>query len=157
MTEEQASLVGRTFRHFKGNLYRLEYSDGFHLDYRDFISSVSNGDTDRALAIASRGRFLKDIRDPEFDSFKSESEGAILPFISQQLKEKFAQGRYRATIEIADMAFEYDLEDEQAMRLSVKSLLALGRRDDALVRYSVFQANYRKLSGEPYPVKFENL
>ena len=23
MTEEQASLVGRTFRHFKGNLYRL--------------------------------------------------------------------------------------------------------------------------------------
>ena len=24
MTEEQAELVGRTFRHFKGNLYRLE-------------------------------------------------------------------------------------------------------------------------------------
>ena len=24
MTEEQAKLVGRTFRHFKGNLYRLE-------------------------------------------------------------------------------------------------------------------------------------
>lgn len=23
MTEEQASLVGRTFRHFRGNLYRL--------------------------------------------------------------------------------------------------------------------------------------
>ena len=23
MTEEQASLAGRTFRHFKGNLYRL--------------------------------------------------------------------------------------------------------------------------------------
>ncbi|MBQ1167582.1 MAG: hypothetical protein II143_00625 [Bacteroidales bacterium] len=139
------------------NLYRLECSDGFHLDYRDFISSISSGDTDRALAIVSRGRFLKDIRDSEFDSFKSESEGAILPFISQQLKEKFAQGRYRATIEIADMAFEYDLQDDLAMKLSVKSLLALGRRDDALVRYSIFQANYRKLSGEPYPVKFENL
>ena len=25
MTEEQAKLVGRTFRHFKGNLYRLEW------------------------------------------------------------------------------------------------------------------------------------
>ena len=24
MTEEQSKLVGRTFRHFKGNLYRLE-------------------------------------------------------------------------------------------------------------------------------------
>ena len=24
MTEEQTKLVGRTFRHFKGNLYRLE-------------------------------------------------------------------------------------------------------------------------------------
>ena len=24
MTEEQAELVGRTFRHFKGNLYRFE-------------------------------------------------------------------------------------------------------------------------------------
>ena len=24
MTEEQAKLVGRTFRHFRGNLYRLE-------------------------------------------------------------------------------------------------------------------------------------
>ena len=24
MTDEQAELVGRTFRHFKGNLYRLE-------------------------------------------------------------------------------------------------------------------------------------
>ena len=61
-----------------------------------------------------------------------------------------------AAIEIADMAMEYDLQDETAMRLSVKSLLALGRRDDALVRYSVFQANYRRLSGEPYPVTFEN-
>ena len=142
---------------YRDNLYRLEYSDGFHLDYRDFISNISSGDTEQALAIASRGRFLKDIRDPEFDSFKSEAEGKILPFISRQMQEKFAQGRHRATIEISDMAFEYDLQDEQAMRLSVKSLLALGRRDDALVRYSVFQSNYRKLSGEPYPVKFENL
>jgi hypothetical protein len=25
MTDEQAELVGRTFRHFKGNLYRLLY------------------------------------------------------------------------------------------------------------------------------------
>ena len=25
MTEEQAKLVGRTFRHFKGNLYRLDW------------------------------------------------------------------------------------------------------------------------------------
>lgn len=142
---------------YADNLYRLEFSEAFHLDLRDFMGCMASGDSDRALGIVSRGRFLKDVHDPVFDSFKSDTERAILPFISQQMKEKYASGQLRATIEIADMAFEYDLLDEQAMRLGVKALLALGRRDDALVRYSVFQSNYRKLSGEQYPVKFENL
>ena len=37
MIEEQAELVGRTFRHFKGNLYRLE---GFAKDFETLEEMV---------------------------------------------------------------------------------------------------------------------
>ena len=37
MTENQAELVGQTFRHFKGNLYRLE---GFAKDFETLEGMV---------------------------------------------------------------------------------------------------------------------
>ena len=37
MTENQAELVGQTFRHFKGNLYRLE---GFANDFETLEEMV---------------------------------------------------------------------------------------------------------------------
>jgi len=55
------------------------------------------------------------------------------------------------------MALEYDPQDELALKYSVAALKALGRRDDALVRYSVFQSNWQKLNEEPFPVKFDDL
>ena len=70
---------------------------------------------------------------------------------------KMKDGKEMAAIEIADMALGYDPQDELALRYVVSALNALDRRDDALVRYSQFQARWQKLNGEPYPVRFQEL
>ena len=142
---------------YEEGVYRLRLAEPFHLDFYDFKRLISEGDAEGALCILSRGRFLKDTQNHLSDGFKSDAEALIIPFLTAEMDLKMKDGQRLAAIEIADIALEYDPQDELALRHSVAALNALGRRDDALVRYSVFQANWQKLNGEPYPVKFNEL
>lgn len=92
-----------------------------------------------------------------FDGFKSDVESLVIPFLTAEMDLKMKDGKRLAVIEIADMALEYDPQDELALRYIVAALNALDRRDDALVRYSQFQAHWQRLNEEPYPVRFNEL
>ena len=142
---------------YEEGTYRLCLADPFHLDFYDFKRLISEGDAEGALCILSRGRFLKDTQDPLSDGFKSDIEALVIPFLTAEMDLKMKDRQRLAAIEIADMALEYDPQDELALRCSVAALNALGRRDDALVRYSLFQSQWQKLNGEPYPIKFNEL
>ena len=138
-------------------VYRLQLSEPAHVDYYDFQQRLNEGDAEEALSLLSRGRFLKDTQNPVFDGFKSDAESLIIPFLTAEMDIKMKDGKEMAAIEIADMALGYDPQDELALRYVVSALNALDRRDDALVRYSQFQARWQKLNGEPYPVRFQDL
>ena len=142
---------------FVDHNYRIMVQDDFQIDYLDFLRYRNDGDSSQALKLLSRGRFVPDNTDPLLDSFKSGAEDIIVPFLQEEMSSRMARGQWRAVIEIADMAFAYDPQDEQALKFSVSALMALGRRDDALLRYSTFQSEWQKLNGEPYPIKFSAL
>lgn len=142
---------------FVDHNYRIMVQDDFQIDYLDFLRYRNDGDSSQALKLLSRGRFVPDNTDPLLDSFKSGAEDIIVPFLQEEMSSRMARGQWRAVIEIADMAFAYDPQDEQALKFSVSALMALGRRDDALLRYSLFQSEWQKLNGEPYPIKFSAL
>ena len=142
---------------YEEGLYRIQLAEPCHLDYYDFKRCLDEGNAEEALRILSRGRFLKDMPNHVFDGFKSDVESLVIPFLTAEMDLKMKDGKRLAVIEIADMALEYDPQDELALKYSVAALKALGRRDDALVRYSVFQSNWQKLNDEPFPVKFDDL
>ncbi len=142
---------------YEGGVYKARVSEPLHMDYYDFRRCIDAGAADEALNLLSRGRFLKDLPNHIFDAFKSDVEALVVPFLAEEMDGKMAEGKRLATLEISDIALEYDPQDELALRRSVAALNALGRREDALVRYSLFQANWQRLNGEAYPVKFDEL
>lgn len=142
---------------YRDGHYFLDVSEEMNCDFIRLKSHLAEGNSEEALSILSRGRFLKDVQDPVFDSFKAEVESLVLPFLEDQMKEKSSKGQRRAAVEIADMTIECDPLNERALKTSVSSLLSLGRREDALLRYSAFAIAWQNLEGEPYPVRFDDL
>ena len=81
----------------------------------------------------------------------------VFALLTSELSLRMAGGEYRNVVEIADAMFNIDPLNEVALHLSVRALLAMRRKEDALVRYSTFMAEYQKENGEPYPVPFEKI
>jgi len=142
---------------YEEGVYRIVTKEPFYCDLLSFNSRVKASDNNGILHILCRGKFLKDIIDPAFDSFKSKIEDATSTLLSDEIAKRFKGREYRATIEIGDIIQLYDPLDEQAIHYIVHSLLAIRRRDDALVRYSAFVTEYQNTNGEPYPKRFENV
>lgn len=142
---------------FSDRLYRLRLEEPFYCDYLKFIELLEKGERNESLAILSRGRFMREAKEDTFDSFKGKLEDKITPVLLEEAEKRFSNGDFRATIEIADMMFSYDSLDENALHYSVRSLLALNDKDDALLRYSNFITLYQKENGESYPIRFEKV
>lgn len=151
-----SSLRGISLEHVDG-IYRLVPDAEFHCDLLEVKSLLADSKSEEALRILSRGKFLRDVQDPVFDSFKADVESIVVTFLENELKIKHSERKHRAVIEISEMLFACDPLNEKALKDCVSSLLSLGRREDALVRYSSFSASWNKLEGEPYPVKFNFL
>jgi len=142
---------------YEDGIYRIVTGENFYCDLLSFSSRIKTGDNNGIISILSRGKFLKDISDPTFDSFKARIEDESSTMLSEELSKHFLHREYRATIEIGDIIQQYDPLDEQALHFIVHSLLAIKRRDDALVRYSAFTTEYQNTNGEPYPKRFDNV
>jgi len=142
---------------YRDGRYFLNVSEGFNCDYLEMKRGIEEANMEDTLKLLCRGCFLKDVQDPVFDSFKDDAESLVVPFLEEQMKAKLSKGQRHAAIEIADMAFVWDSLNERALKTSVEALLSLGRREDALLRYSAFTIAWQKLEGEAYPVKFDQL
>lgn len=142
---------------YSGGLFSLIISEPGYCDLDELSSLEPQKGIDGMLRIISRGRFLQSITDPEFDSFKDQVESHIAPILGEDIIKRYSSGQYRASIEIADMIMAFDPLDEKALHYVVQSLLAIHRRDDALLRYASFIAEYQRTNDEIYPVKFEKI
>lgn len=139
--------------------YRLDLSGGGYCDYFDYIRllNAQTLDTRSILDILSRGRFLRETGEATFDSFKAETEQSSMDFLQKEVQEAYNGGRYNETIEICDMIYSIDENDETALSFTVRTLRKMGRTDDARIHYAEFSSRWRKGSGEEYPIGIEKL
>lgn len=144
---------------FSDKSYRLvleneSYCDCFHL-LKEMKNDIK--DSESILRIISRGKFLCHVDDPLFDSFKDKVETMTYQFLESEIKVRFHNRKYLESIEIADMIFTIDPLSEIALVHKIKSLNSIKRREDALSCYSEFASEYRKTTGENYPLRFDKI
>lgn len=144
---------------FENGCYRLVLGKECKCDYYSLEESLSqkDRDNDQILGIMSRGKFLQYIDDPIFDSMKEEVESCSIPFLQTQIEEKKRAGAWADIIEIADMLLMIDPLDETAIKYQIQSLKHIKRKEDALLRYAAFTAEYRKIHDTDYPVSFNQM
>lgn len=142
---------------FKDGKYFIGITDGCYCDLYRLKALEIKETSQEAIDILSRGQFLKNLNDPLFDSFKEKIADMSLTFLSDAMAKNTLAGKYHSVIEIADMIFDYDPLDENALHCQIKSLLAIHRREDALVRYAAFCNEYIKTNGEEFPVIFDKV
>ena len=139
--------------------FKLEYGDSFYCDYLDLMRLLSSDSPDKKkiLDIISKGKFMAFMNDPVFDSFKEKVEDSITPILHKEIEKRCASRDYTAVTEIAEMIFNVDPLDEQALAYLIKALRKLKRNDDALVQYAKFAAEYRKVYDSEYNVPFDKI
>ncbi len=142
---------------FDKGYYRLEVEEPAYCDVMDLLDQVKAGapDIDRILSILSRGRFMKHVDDPVFDSFKNRIEEGVSQILQDEIVRRYKAHDWQEVIEIADMIVHIDPLDEAALKYAVSSLVRIQRKEDALLRYAAYAAEYRKENGSEYPVPFE--
>lgn len=141
--------------------FRLVQSPAFFCDYTrclDIISgSMPDSDKEELVGILSRGKFLKFLEQPLFDSFKEKVEHKLIPVILQEMERSFEQEAYQTTLDLAEAMFNIDPMNDDALAYQTRSLLKLKSNDEALIKYQSFVIKYRKAMGHDYPIPFKKL
>ncbi len=152
-----SELDGITLIFNDGN-YRLILGQECFCDYLYFLNEISKIDPDRLsiLNIASRGKFLQYVNDPLFDKLKDDTESKLITFLYKELDNSVSDQKYHEAIEIADIIFRIDPLDENALKVSVKSLCRMHLKAEALEKYAQFASEYRKINDTNY-IPFKDL
>ena len=142
---------------FDKGYYRLVLGEPCYCDVVDLLGQVSSRepDMDRILSVLSRGKFLKHVDDPVFDSYKSRIENGVSPILQSEIVRRYRSNSWQEVIEIADMILYFDPLDETALKYATSALVRIQRNEDALLRYAAFTSEYRKVNDSDYPVPFE--
>lgn len=146
----------------------IEYEDGyftlkgeepFKCDYLMFRSILNDEhpDMNMLVRILSKGKFLLGESDPLFDKMKDDTEQQILPVIQNEMKRRLEMKEYANAILCADILFNIDCLDEDALKGKVLAYRLLAREDEARVCYQSFISQYKREYGEEYTTSYENL
>ena len=144
---------------YRDGRYHLEVEDCFHCDYLDVLKADFNDkiSVERALNAIGGGKFLSIITDPVFDSFKEKVESKAEAILIYEISKRFENKEYKAVVEIANMLVNIDPLDEMALKLSVQALKRLKDNEEALVRYSQYTAEYKRLYDSEYSVPYNKI
>lgn len=146
----------------------IEYEDGYFMlkghepffcDYLMFqtILKDKNPDLNMLVSLLSRGKFLLGESDPIFDKMKDDTEQQIQPVIQNEMKRRLEMKEYSNAILCADIIFNIDSLDEDALKVKVQAYRLLSREDEARVCYQSFISQYKREYGEDYGISYENL
>lgn len=144
---------------YRDGRYHLEVEDCFHCDYLDVLKADFNDkiSVERALNAIGGGKFLSIITDPVFDSFKEKVESKAEAILTYEISKRFENKEYKAVVEIANMLVNIDPLDETALKLSIQALKRLKDNEEALVRYSQYTAEYKRLYDSEYSVPYNKI
>ena len=146
-------LVSREKRFF------LETEKPLFCDYVRFneLLSERHPDMDQVIRILSRGPFLMEETDPVYDKMKETVEGQIDRVMSAELPRRYSLRQFSVCLICANILFDLDPLNEEALSYSIRSLLAMEKEEDAKALYTRFITRYKKDYGEEYAKSYESI
>lgn len=150
---------------YEQGVFRVEISDVCYCDYQRIYSlSSSLRDTDpdqekssEINAIFIRGNFLADTVDPIFDYFRQQIEAYMTEYLSERIISFFNKGKFNIVSRLCNALLRIDPVSEHALLYGIRSYKSVGRNDRAMTIYSSFIKEYRKMMGEEYPKRYDNI
>ncbi|MCD8178550.1 MAG: DNA-binding transcriptional activator [Tannerellaceae bacterium] len=156
-----AELTGIELTHQKG-FFKLKIQEECYCDYiafRELTGQPATGKEEQKeiLSIVNRGKFLKAIDTDLLDSFKENTETAVLTILLPYMVSSFKQGHYTTTLKIVETIFLTDPLNDEALPYLVQALAGMKKEEEAQKRYLLFTRTYRKEMGEEYKTSFQTL
>ena len=145
------SLVSRDKRFY------LETKKPFWCDYSQFYDILSDRwpDRDQLIRILSRGPFLMEETDPVYDKMKEEVESQVERVMMEEMPRRFAIRQYAVCQTCANILFGIDPLNEDALKYSIRSLLAMEKDEEAKALYNRFITRYLRDYGEEFAQGYE--
>lgn len=103
---------------YKDGYFMLKGHEPFFCDYLMFrtILKDKNPNPNMLVSILSKGKFLHGESGPVFDKMKGDTEQQILPVIHNEMKRRLEMEEYANAILCADIIFNIDNMDEEALK-----------------------------------------
>lgn len=141
--------------------FKVVHGDGVYCDYTRCLQIVASKNSDEAreelLRIISRGKFLKFLEQPLFDSFKEGLERKLEPVLRVEMERSLISEDYRSALRFAEAMFNIDPLSDEALAVQTRALNKLKLNAEAWIRYQAFAAEYKNTMGCEYPQSFKNL
>ena len=143
---------------FKDKKFDFELTGDLYCDYLEFFNILNSRkpDMDNFIGIVSRGKFLSGVTEPVFDKMKADVEVWIEQIMEAEIKRRYELKQFKNVITCADIIFSIDPLSEIALSYTIKSLIALDKGEEAILKYHAFVTRYRKDYGEDFFKPYES-
>lgn len=147
---------------YEKSTYRIDVDNSCcYCDYLEYISlserEVVKDKASEFIKILSKGKFLENEDDALFDSWKSSVEYKLEPQLKQCLERLYDKKDYKMTSILSKSVLKTYPLSNLVLSFLLKSLIRLGKEEQAKERYLEFVAEYKKMMGEDYKVQYEDL
>jgi hypothetical protein len=140
---------------YEKGVFKLVQADPLYCDFTICLEILSGSRDEEQLkefiAIVTRGKFMRNENEPEYDFLKEHTEKSIEPLLISTIEWSYETEAYLTTVELADAAFHIDPVNDRAITYLVAALQKLKRHEEAKLRYLSFLIEYKKTMGKEYP------
>lgn len=144
---------------YEEGYFRFVIDERLYCDYLEFNKALSGEylDAEKAICIASRGKFLISETEPIFDMVKDNVEINLESVINAQIAGFFESKDYANVLLCTKILNHIDPLNEEALRYSIKSLLLTHNPAEAKSKYQEYITRYKKEYAESFSLSFEEL
>lgn len=107
------------------------------------------------VCIAMRGVLLPNLQEEWTDAFKGDYTNLIIETFTVLLQNKIINEDPIMVLRIADVILKHDSIDEEIAKLKVRTLFALGKKNQAKTCYDRFAEDYKNFMGVAYKESFD--
>lgn len=156
-----AELDGIELTYEKG-YFRMVLDEACYCDYYRFVSLSARSDeaTQQGEALSGillRGKFLEGDSSAELDGYKARVEEFLSSYFPLEMDRRFRRHGYEQVIRLCNAWLALDSLNETALSYLVYTLNRMGNSQEAILRYSAFIKEYRRLMGEDSPLLYKDL
>lgn len=133
----------------------------FYCDYLACVKLLminnTGGNATELIGIVSRGKFLRSIDMPEFDSFKGNLEQKLEPVLLIEIENCFKKEAYKIVVALCESLFYIDPINDEALCYAIQSLTKMNMVNEAKVQYLKFSVEYMNTMNTEYPYSFTDI